>query len=57
LAEDLVPATGLGMKTIWLKTKEIGWWRENDESVLEIYKPDATVKDFKEIIRIIEKLL
>jgi HAD superfamily hydrolase (TIGR01509 family) len=25
LSEDLVPARGLGMKTIWLKTKESGW--------------------------------
>jgi len=56
LSEDLVPATGLGMKTIWLKTKEKGWWRENDEKVLKIYQPNAIIKDLKEIIPIIKKL-
>ncbi len=56
LAEDLVSATGLGIKTIWLKTKEIGWWRESDERVLDIYKPDAVIEDFKELIPIIKKL-
>ena len=56
LAEDLVPATGLGIKTIWLKTKEIGWWRESDERVLDIYRPDAVIEDFKELIPIIKKL-
>jgi len=54
LSEDLVAATGLGMKTIWLKTKEIGWWRENDEKVLKIYKPDATIKNLREITSIIK---
>jgi len=56
VAEDLVPATGLGMKTIWLKPSQTGWWNENDEKVLKIYKPDATIKSFQEIIPIIKKL-
>ncbi len=54
-AEDLVPATGLGIKTIWFKTKEKGWWHENDKRVLKIYKPDYTIKNLKEIIPIIKK--
>lgn len=56
VAEDLVAATGLGMKTIWLKTKERGWWRENDDKVLKIYQPDATIKNLREVIPIIKKL-
>jgi len=55
VAEDLVPATGLGMKTVWLKTKEKGWWRENDEKVLKIYQPDAVIKNLKEVISMIKK--
>ena len=54
LSEDLVPATGLGMKTIWLKTKERHWWQENDEKVSKIYQPNATINDFKEVIHIIK---
>lgn len=56
LSEDLVAAAGLGIKTIWLKTKEKGWWRENDEKILKIYKPDAVVKNLKEIIPAIKKI-
>jgi HAD superfamily hydrolase (TIGR01509 family) len=56
VAEDLVPATGLGMKTIWLKTKESGWWKENDKKVLKIYQPDAVIKNLKEVIPAIKKL-
>lgn len=45
----------IGMKTIWLKTKERGWWKEGDEKVLKIYQPDVIVKNLKEIIPIIKK--
>ncbi len=55
VAEDLVAASGLGIKTIWLKTKEKGWWKENDRKVLKIYQPDAIIKHLKEIIPIIKK--
>lgn len=55
VAEDLVTAAGLGIKTIWLKTKERGWWKEDDKKVLKIYQPDATIKNFQEIIPIIKK--
>jgi hypothetical protein len=44
------------MKTIWLKAKEKGWRRENDEKVLRIYKPDATIKELKEAIPIIKTM-
>ena len=54
VAEDLVAASGLGMKTIWLKTKEKSWWKESDDKILKIYQPDAIVKNLKEIIPIIE---
>ena len=56
VAEDLVPATGLGMKTIWLKTKEKGWWKEDDKKVLKIYKPDAIIKNLKQVISVIKTL-
>lgn len=56
LSEDLVAATGLGMKTIWLKNKKKGWWRKNDEKVLKIYKPDAIIRNLKEVIGVVKNL-
>ena len=56
LAEDLVAASGLGIKTIWLKTKERGWWKEDDKKVLRIYQPNATIGNFREVIPIIKKM-
>lgn len=56
VSEDLVPATGLGMKTIWLKAKEKGWWRENDKKVLRIYQPNATIKNLREAISTIKTM-
>ncbi len=56
VSEDLVAASGLGMKTIWLKTKEKSWWKERNDKVLKIYQPDAVIKNLKEIIPIIKKL-
>ena len=55
VAEDLVSATGLGIKTIYLKTKERGWWKENDKKVLRIYQPDVVIESFKEVIPVIKK--
>lgn len=56
VADDLVGAAGLGMKTIWLKTEFKGWWRQDDEKVLKIYKPDAVINNLKEVISVIENL-
>ncbi len=56
VAEDLVAAGGLGMKTIWLQTDYTGWWREIDKRVLEIYQPDATIENLKELISIIKTM-
>lgn len=56
VAEDLVVASGLGMKTIWFNAKAKGWWGEDDRKVLKIYKPDAVVKNFKEIVPIVRKM-
>jgi len=54
VAEDLVAASGLGMKTIWFNTNAKGWWKGDDKDVLKIYKPDAVVKNLKEVLDIIE---
>ena len=56
VAEDLVVATGLGIKTIWFKNEEGGWWKENDRKILKIYEPDATIENLKELIPTIKKL-
>lgn len=54
VAEDLVAASGLGMKTIWFNTQAKGWWKGDDRNVLKIYKPDATVKNLREVIDIVK---
>ena len=56
VAEDLVAASGLGIKTIWFNTNAKGWWKADDSSVLKIYKPDAIIKNLKDTIPIIKKL-
>lgn len=56
IADDLVGAAGLGMRTIWLKTKKKGWWREDDRKVLKIYTPSATIKNLKAVISVIKQL-
>jgi HAD superfamily hydrolase (TIGR01509 family) len=56
VAEDLVGASGLGMRTIWFNAHAKGWWGEDDKDVLKIYKPDATVKNLREIIRAVKAL-
>lgn len=54
VAEDLVPATGLGIKTVWFKIKKKHWWADDDKKVLKIYQPDATIKNLKEVIPVIK---
>jgi HAD superfamily hydrolase (TIGR01662 family) len=54
VAEDLVTATALGIKTVWLKPTVSGWWNENDKKILKFYKPDATIKNLNEIISTIK---
>lgn len=56
VAEDLVAASGMGMKTIWFNTYAKGWWKGNDRDVLKIYKPDATVKNLREVIEAVKKI-
>lgn len=56
IAEDLVAASGLGMKTIWFNTHAKGWWGEDDRNVLKIYKPDAVVKNLREVIGVVKKM-
>jgi HAD superfamily hydrolase (TIGR01549 family) len=50
VAEDLVAASGLGMKTIWFNTSNVS---KEDRDILRIYNPDAVVKSFKEIINVV----
>lgn len=56
VAEDLVAASGLGMKTIWFNTHTKGWWKGDDRNVLQIYKPDATVKNLREVVDIVKEM-
>ena len=54
VAEDLVAASGLGMKTIWFNTHAKGWWKGDDRNVLKIYKPNAIVKKLREVIGVVK---
>ncbi len=56
VADDLVTATGLGMKTILMEVDHIEKFKDNDKEVLKFYKPDFVIKDFKEVISVIESL-
>lgn len=56
VGEDLVAASGLGIKTIWYDNGSKGWWNDGDDKILEIYKPDAIVKSFAEIPAAMRKL-
>lgn len=56
VAEDLVTASGLGIKTIWFDGKIKGSRQEDDVNILKIYKPDATVKKFEDLPEMIKDL-
>lgn len=56
VAEDLVGASGLGIKTIWFNTDAKDFWSEDDKNVLKIYKPDATIKNLRETIRVVRNM-
>jgi len=56
ISEDLVAASGLGIKTIWLDANYKSPWAKDDKKVLKIYKPDAVIKNLKEIISVIKTL-
>ncbi len=56
IADDLVAASGLGIKTIWLNREADMLMEEADKKVLEIYKPDATIKSLKELIPVIKEI-
>jgi len=53
VAEDLVAASGLGMKTVWFNTSNVS---KEDRDILKIYRPDAIVKNFKEIIDVVKEM-
>ncbi len=55
IADDLVAASGLGMKTIWFDRGRKAFTSE-DKKVSEIYKPDAVVRKFSEIIPAIKEI-
>lgn len=56
IVDDLVAASGLGMKTIWLKPGEETSEGKIDKKILEIYKPDAIIKNFEEAIPATKKI-
>lgn len=56
VAEDLVAASGLGMKTIWFITYPEGSWKGDDRNILKIYKPDASVKNLEEVINVVKMI-
>jgi len=56
VAEDLVGAKGCGIKTIWLDTDLKKEWNKSDREIAELFKPDATVKNLKEVIPIIKNM-
>lgn len=56
ISEDLVAASGLGIKTIWLDANYKSPWTKDDKKVLRIYKPDAVIKNLREVISAIKTL-
>jgi len=56
ISDDLVAASGLGIKTIWFNANYKSPWGKNDKKTLKIYKPDAIIKDLKEVISVIKTL-
>jgi len=46
----------LGMKTIWLNADWRGWWSKDDKKVLTIYKPDAVIKNLRELTSVIKSI-
>jgi HAD superfamily hydrolase (TIGR01509 family) len=56
ISEDLVAASGLGIKTIWLNANHKSPWNKNDKKTSKIYKPDAIIKNLKEVISVIKTL-
>jgi len=56
ISEDLVAASGFGIKTIWLDANYKSPWAKNDKETSKIYKPDAIIKNLKEVISVIKNL-
>lgn len=56
VAEDLVAASGLGMRTIWFKNRDKECQNTVDEKILKIYSPDATAESFEEIPLVLRKM-
>jgi len=56
IAEDLVAASGLGIKTIWFNMSQKGSWEEDDRNILKIYKPNASIKNLKEVINVVKAM-
>lgn len=56
VGEDLVTASGLGMKTFWLNQNQGAWGKDDDSEVLKFYKPDAAIMSFRDLPKTIEIL-
>lgn len=61
VCDDLVGAKGCGMKTIWLDTtygnepiEEQNKLKKKERKIAKIFKPDAIIKNLKEVIPIIK---
>jgi len=56
IADDLVTASGLGFNTVWLNLGVKAELKGIDDKVLNIYKPDFTIKNLKEVISVVQKV-
>jgi len=56
LSSDLICAKGCGIRTIWLNKKSEDKKDRKLKEIVELFPPDAVIKDLKEIIPIIKNL-
>ena len=56
LSSDLICAKGCGIRTIWLNKKSENKKDRKLKEIVELFPPDAVIKDLKEIIPIIKNL-
>jgi len=61
LSEDLIGAKGCGIRTIWLDTEygsepkeDQDKWKKKEREIAKVFKPDAIIKNLKEVITVIK---
>jgi len=56
LTDDLVSAKGCGIKTVWYLPNHEDSRKQREIEIAKLFKPDAIIKDFAEIERVVKEL-